>query len=169
MADDLYDEFGNYIGPELDDDSTSSEEASSDDGSSASGQDQEDGDGDMSLGNGDDQDGSQQQVGFASSAIVLHEDKEHYGQVYDETRVKTVTLTEDAETIDTPIVPKEVVKSDILLENMTSYPNSSEMDFFGSLLKNPYLKRFISVVGEFHSGKTTMVDLLIEESARFYE
>ena len=172
MTDDLYDEFGNYIGPELDDESSrgsdSDSDSESDSDSSAGGAAAEDEQEDaMSLGREEEAEGkSSHQV--SASAIVLHEDKEHYGQVYDETKVKTVTLTEDAETIETPIVPREVVKSDILLENMTSYPRSTEVDFFGSLLQNPSLKRFVSIVGEFHSGKTSLLDLLVEESVRFY-
>ena len=162
MADELYDEFGNYIGPELDDESDSSDSES---GNSVGGPEEEDDV--MSLGGAEEQE-QEEPAAVSASAIVLHEDKEHYGQVYDESKVKTVTLTEDAETIDTPIVPREVVKSDILLENMTSYPSSTEVDFFGSLLQNPGLKRFISIVGEFHCGKTTLVDLLVEESVRFY-
>ena len=175
MADDLYDEFGNYIGPELDDDSSDDDESSS---SSQSGSEAAAGDGDhgnedddgMSL---DDDDnaaggGDDRHTNVSASAIVLHEDKEHYGQVYNES-VKTVTLTEDAETIETPIVPRPSVRPEVLLEDMTmKEEDGAETDFFGTLLRNPRLKRFIGVVGEFHSGKTSLMDLLIEDSVRYY-
>ena len=100
----LYDEFGNYIGPELesDDDSEGSQEAEFDDHDIANGdRDGIDDDADeMALAEVDDADGGQ------STAIVLHEDKKYYptaSEVYGP-EVETLVQEEDAQPLTEPIV-----------------------------------------------------------------
>ena len=118
---DLYDEFGNYVGPDLDD--SSSDDDSSDD-SSAAGRAAPDDASDVSEDDisrdgggrnhgGDDQlvlhgDGGGENLGLApgASAIVLHEDKVHYPSaedVYGE-GVRTAVLDEDTMDLEEPIV-----------------------------------------------------------------
>lgn len=126
---DLYDEFGNYIGPELD----SSDDDDSDD----------DSDVDRSRGGGDDADaaapddtsdvsadddnaGQGRSMVIANedgdaamttadpiNAIVLHEDKEHYASAEETfgSDVKTAVLDEDAMDLDQPLVAPVVKKS----------------------------------------------------------
>jgi len=131
---DLYDEFGNYIGPDLDsssDDDDSSSEGSRDgnrapdDASDVSDDDvSRDGggrtDGAMVLHDGGGEGGGNS-LGLApaASAIVLHEDKEHYPsaeEVYGE-GVRTAVLDEDAMDLDEPIVEPVVKKTFSLMRD----------------------------------------------------
>ena len=112
---DLYDEFGNYIGPELD--SSSDEESSveedhqaeaPDDASDVSGDDNAM----VVVGEGDNEE-DQSAVADPMNAIVLHEDKEHYlsaEQTFGE-GVRTAVLDEDAMDLDTPIVEPVTTKT----------------------------------------------------------
>eukprot|EP00584_Thalassiosira_punctigera_P023073 CAMPEP_0172556116 /NCGR_PEP_ID=MMETSP1067-20121228/63458_1 /TAXON_ID=265564 ORGANISM="Thalassiosira punctigera, Strain Tpunct2005C2" /NCGR_SAMPLE_ID=MMETSP1067 /ASSEMBLY_ACC=CAM_ASM_000444 /LENGTH=145 /DNA_ID=CAMNT_0013344825 /DNA_START=26 /DNA_END=460 /DNA_ORIENTATION=- len=119
---DLYDEFGNYIGPDLDsssDDDSSSDESSRgaggapDDASDVSEDDvSRDGGGratdDVLVVREGGGDGAGEDLGTApgASAIVLHEDKVHYPsaeEVYGE-GVRTAVLDEDAMDLEEPIV-----------------------------------------------------------------
>ena len=101
----LYDEFGNYIGPELesDDDSDASEEPNDFDDQSMPNGDREGMDDDadeIALAEIDDGDGGQ------STAIVLHEDKKYYptaSEVYGP-EVETLVQEEDAQPLTEPIV-----------------------------------------------------------------
>jgi U5 small nuclear ribonucleoprotein component len=116
--DDLYDEFGNYIGPELD--STSDEESSLEEEEENDGQpdDASDVSDDHNNNNnnamvvaGEVQD--QSATADPMNAIVLHEDKDHYlsaEQTYGE-GVRTAVLDEDAMDLDTPIVEPVVIKT----------------------------------------------------------
>ena len=137
MADDnsdddneLYDEFGNYIGPELD----SSDDDSSDDDESddENGNENENGNtravDDRSVVSGIDEnengdettsamvvadESAEQRTSEPINAIVLHEDKEHYPSA-EETfgeGVRTAVLDEDAMDLDQPIVEPVVIKS----------------------------------------------------------
>ena len=101
----LYDEFGNYIGPELesDDDSEGSQEANDfDDQAMVNGdrEGMEDDADEMALAEIEDVDGGQ------STAIVLHEDKKYYptaSEVYGP-EVETLVQEEDAQPLTEPIV-----------------------------------------------------------------
>lgn len=136
MADDeeLYDEFGNYIGPELDsssdedDDDDESEDdeqaqqqrqqqqqqAAPDDASDVSHDEGNDGDGThTSMVLADDNNINNSTLGEPSNAIVLHEDKEHYASAAETfgEDVRTAVLDEDAMDLETPIVEPIVHKS----------------------------------------------------------
>lgn len=134
MADEeeLYDEFGNYIGPELDseDDDLSSDEESS-------GSENNSGDDDnashASIASSLSQEGralairedtdAEENEGTASSAIVLHEDKVHYPSaeaVYGD-NVQTVTLDEDAMDLDTPIIEPVKTRHFSLVDDKSSF------------------------------------------------
>mmetsp|Transcript_23789 Transcript_23789/g.56006 ORF Transcript_23789/g.56006 Transcript_23789/m.56006 type:complete len:1115 (+) Transcript_23789:129-3473(+) len=134
MADDnsdddneLYDEFGNYIGPELD---SSDDEDEDDDSSDEEGDDENDNNKDedsvVSGMNDDDENENKQQnralipadeslegTADPANAIVLHEDKEHYASAEDTfgEGVRTAVLDEDAMDLDQPIVEPVVTKS----------------------------------------------------------
>ena len=123
MADEqeLYDEFGNYIGPELD----SSDEGDSDDDENNSDDESNDNDDRSSRASstssisiqGEEENKERSEdvsmdvedvdmSGTPSNAIVLHEDKVHYpsaSTVYGE-NVQTITLDEDTMDLDTPII-----------------------------------------------------------------
>ena len=104
--DDLYDEFGNYIGPDLDsgDEDDAAPEIESGDEDEDSGDEDAApnghlGDGDAEMEDGDDED----------TRIVLHEDKKYYPtaiEVYGE-EVETTVQEEDSQPITQPIVAPE--------------------------------------------------------------
>jgi len=130
----LYDEFGNYIGPELDDSSDDSDD-SDDDDDNDSDEEQDRPDGASRRGRGDDDERSvvsgiddnnnnnamvladdDRATGMAAdpvNAIVLHEDKEHYPSAEDTfgEGVRTAVLDEDAMDLDQPIVEPVKIKS----------------------------------------------------------
>ena len=101
----LYDEFGNYIGPELesDDDSEDSEDANDfedQDMANGAGEGVDDDADEMALAEIEAVDGGQ------STAIVLHEDKKYYptaSEVYGP-EVETLIQEEDAQPLTEPIV-----------------------------------------------------------------
>jgi U5 small nuclear ribonucleoprotein component len=166
MADaDLYDEFGNYCGPELDSDSSDD----SDDEASAAPSDHslpEEADEDDAM----DVDADRgARVGAPSSEIVLHEDKQHYpsaSTVYGE-GVHTAVIDEDAQALEEPIIaPTKTknfssTKTSVLDANQDrnlefATPREHEMH----MLDCPQLLRGVAVVGHLHAGKTALVDLL---------
>jgi U5 small nuclear ribonucleoprotein component len=97
MDADLYDEFGNYIGPELESDEDENEEG-----------DEADHDEAEDYGDNDSEEAMDQTVadGDAQMAIVLHEDKKYYPsalEVYGP-GVETLVQEEDAQPLTEPII-----------------------------------------------------------------
>ena len=106
-----YDEFGNYIGPELgsdDDDGSDDDGDGGWDGDSVAG-------GALTAGGGEGGDDTMDDDGATSTAVVLHEDKKYYPsaeEVYP--GVNTATLDEDAQPLEEPILKpkKDAAKAD---------------------------------------------------------
>ena len=165
--DDLYDEFGNYIGPDLDsgdeDDAAPEIECGDEDEDSGD----EDaapnghlGDGDAEMEDGDDED----------TRIVLHEDKKYYPtaiEVYGE-EVETTVQEEDSQPITQPIVAPVKAKDFDLVEKKAPATVYS-WDFFKSLMPHAHLVRNVAVVGHMQHGKTTLVDNLVGVTHSFDE
>lgn len=169
----LYDEFGNYIGPDLDDSSSDEEEEDS------VGEEAPDEASDVS-----DEDGIEgaivvntdtvaSEVAEPMGAVVLHEDKVHYpsaGEVYGE-EVRTAVLDEDAMDLDVPLV--EPVSTKTNLASTTSKQveelewNFSD-DYLTAMFSNETTRtrRSVALVGHLHVGKTSFVDFLIEMGQR---
>lgn len=157
MDDNLYDEFGNYVGPELGDSDDESHDA-------------------MQTGFDEDEqynrgsalvvaDGDMEVASTAvSNEIVLHEDKKYYpdaSEVYP--GVRTVTLDEDAQDIDEPIIkPIKIKNFSVLEKDAPSLHYSAE--FISSLMNNPRLIRNVAIMGHFHHGKTIFTDTLIQST-----
>lgn len=185
-GEDLYDEFGNYIGPDLgDDDSSSSDEEEEDHSSSSAASREEESSAAMMMmmqGHREEDDRSDADphhrimvvhdsvepitttTDASSSMIVLHEDKEHYPsaeQVYGE-GVRAVLLDEDAMDLDTPILEPVGVKVMHKSEDALDYVYSD--DYLGVQFSNETgrTRRGIALVGHLHHGKTTFMDMLIE-------
>ena len=197
MADDqqdLYDEFGNYIGPDLD----SSDDDSSDESSRGEGGAPDDAS-DVSeddLGGRADQlvlhdgeGGEDEDLGTApgASAIVLHEDKVHYPsaeEVYGE-GVRTAVLDEDTMDLEEPIVEPVQKKTFSLMRDENEEREAYGADMMKSggkesketvdLVSDRYLaslvanettrtRRCVALVGHLHTGKTALVDLFIEQT-----
>lgn len=204
---DLYDEFGNYIGPDLDSSSEDDDDDDApDDASDVSSDDdvsRDGGGGRRGVDDGDedrlilrDNDNTDEELGTAPgiSAIVLHEDKVHYPsaqEVYGE-GVRTAVLDEDAMELEEPIVEPVKRKTFSLMrdenEDREAYGGDMIRPGGGSssshnkdaveeedLVSDRYLaslvanettrtRRCLALVGHLHTGKTTLVDLFIEQT-----
>uniref|UniRef100_A0A7M4FAI2 116 kDa U5 small nuclear ribonucleoprotein component n=1 Tax=Crocodylus porosus TaxID=8502 RepID=A0A7M4FAI2_CROPO len=153
MDTDLYDEFGNYIGPELDSDDDDDEL-----GREAKDLDELDDD-------DDDDDMGDHDEDHPGMEVVLHEDKKYYPtaeEVYGP-EVETIVQEEDTQPLTEPIIKPVKTKKFSLMEQtlpVTVY----EMDFLADLMDNSELIRNVTLCGHLHHGKTCFVDCLIEQT-----
>ncbi|XP_032891274.1 116 kDa U5 small nuclear ribonucleoprotein component [Amblyraja radiata] len=149
MDTDLYDEFGNYIGPELD-------------------SDEEDGlgrDDDLDDDDEDDDEAVDQDDDHAGMEVVLHEDKKYYPtaeEVYGP-EVETIVQEEDTQPLTEPII-KPVKKKKFTLMEQELPETVYDMEFLADLMDNSELIRNITLCGHLHHGKTNFVDCLIEQT-----
>ncbi|EXF76600.1 elongation factor Tu GTP binding domain-containing protein [Colletotrichum fioriniae PJ7] len=158
--DDLYDEFGNFIGEDV-----GSEEASErgvegdyvygDDASEApapTGQEL------MEIDGTGTEDGP-------SNAIILHEDKQYYPtaqQVYGD-EVEVLVREEDEQLLSQPIIaPVEQKKFNI--EEADLPPVFFERSFMTDLMNFPDQIRNVALAGHLHHGKTAFMDMLVLET-----
>jgi len=153
MDPDLYDEFGNYVGPEL--------ESEDDDSSEEERDDEEEGgmEQDNALENEDEEEGGQ------SMAIVLHEDKKYYptaGEVYGPD-VETIVHEEDTQPLTQPII--EPVKKNKFSHVQQELPDTTySMEYMADLMDCGDLVRNVALVGHLHHGKTSFVDCLLQQT-----
>lgn len=147
MESELYDEFGNYIGPDLE-----SEDETEDPNSPQSETQQEN------------EEEITEEPNRSDLSVVLHEDKNYYPmatQIYGPD-VETIVHEEDAQHLEKPLVEnirKKIfqIKSDI--------PESTyKIEFLADLMDNASLIRNIAIVGHLHHGKTSFVDCLIKQT-----
>lgn len=155
MDDELYDEFGNYIGPEI--------VESDDDGSEESEEDPEGNEEDMDqAGDGlttlDEVEVSQ------ATDIVLHEDKKYYPDAEDVYEGAEVRVEEeDSQPLTEPIIaPVKKMDFDHLETSMPATTYNRE--FTCGLMENPALVRNIAIVGHLHHGKTSFLDQLVKQT-----
>ncbi|KAI1271787.1 P-loop containing nucleoside triphosphate hydrolase protein [Xylaria sp. FL0933] len=157
--DDLYDEFGNFIG----EDAEASEEESQhgvdagaylDDDAYPEEAPERTGQELMEL----DDEGP-------SNAVVLHEDKQYYPtaqQVYG-ADVETLVQEEDAQPLSQPIIaPIEVKKFSV--EEADLPPVFFDRNFMTDLMNFPDQTRNIALAGHLHHGKTAFMDMLVLET-----
>lgn len=168
MDDSLYDEFGNYIGPEI---------PSEDDSPAAS---------DDDAANSDDGDVSDRRSpspaapgGWLSkpaledamdtdepppSQIVLAEDKKYYPtaeEVYGE-GVEALVMDEDEQPLEMPIIkPVRNVRFEVGVKDSSTYVTT---EFLLGLASNPALVRNVALVGHLQHGKTVFMDMLVEQT-----
>ena len=157
MESNLYDEFGNYIGPEFDD--SEEEELEEEDGFA----DEMD-----EPANGMQYDGqlieadNAMDIASGDNRIVLHEDKKYYPdaeEVYP--GVRAVTLDEDAQELEEPIIkPIRTKNFSVLEKDQPKLKYSSE--FMTTLMHSPALIRSVALLGHLHHGKTSFVDTLVQ-------
>ena len=161
--DDLYDEFGNYIGEDADNDSIDPEnDIGYDDYDIERPVDAN------ALVVHDDISGVEERrmqiEENYDTAIVLHEDKKYYpdaSEVYG--NAKTIVLDEDAQDITEPIIkPIKTKKFSTLVDTapILTYTN----EFMASLMQTPNLIRNIAVIGHIHHGKTILLDHMVEST-----
>ncbi|KAG2460705.1 U5S1 protein, partial [Polypterus senegalus] len=152
METELYDEFGNYIGPELDSDEDDD-------------LDREDRDADEMDDDDDDDEPADQDDDHPGMEVVLHEDKKYYPtaeEVYGP-EVETIVQEEDTQPLTEPIIKPVRTKKFTLMEQelpATVY----EMEFLADLMDSPELIRNITLCGHLHHGKTCFVDCMIEQT-----
>ncbi|KAK3117392.1 hypothetical protein LTR53_001306 [Teratosphaeriaceae sp. CCFEE 6253] len=162
--DDLYDEFGNYIGeePSSDDDTaqqptTAYAQYLDDDAPSEAGAPA----GNDALMDLDDDAGP-------SNAVVLHEDKQYYpsaSQLYGPD-VETLVQEEDTQLLSEPVIkPVETKKFTLSESEAGDLPKVSfDRGFMTDLMQFPEQVRNVALVGHLHHGKTSVVDMLVAQT-----
>lgn len=174
---DDYDEFGNYIGAlsDSDGDEGSDDVGAQDDLSRPAPLEGFDDEVDrMSEDVGGDVD-DEERIDPASAvirvdeapqnAVVLHENKKYYpsaSEVYGE-GVETIVQEEDAQPLTQPII--EPVKARKFAIEEEGLPETRfDRQFMMNLMSFPDMVRNVVVAGHLHSGKTRLVDMLVEET-----
>ncbi|KAI9662467.1 MAG: hypothetical protein M1821_008634 [Bathelium mastoideum] len=158
MSDDLYDEFGNYIG-----DIEESEEEDVHHGA---------GDGAAYLDDGEEDEeaeADEQQLMEVdegpSNAVILHEDKQYYPtaqQVYGPD-VETLVQEEDTQPLTQPII-EPVVQKKFSIEETKLPPVQFSRSFMSDLMSFPEQIRNIVFAGHLHHGKTAIMDMLVTQT-----
>ncbi|KAL0460173.1 UNVERIFIED_CONTAM: U5 small nuclear ribonucleoprotein component CLO [Sesamum latifolium] len=163
MDDSLYDEFGNYIGPEIESDQESDREEE-DEELPERAEDEEP--------VSDDEHGPGKPNGWLTTTedvdmdgqIVLAEDKKYYPtaeEVYGE-EVETLVMDEDEQPLEQPIIkPVKNLKFELGVKDSSTYVSTQ---FLLGLMSNPTLVRNVALVGHLHHGKTTFMDMLVEQT-----
>lgn len=148
-ADDLYDEFGNYKGPEIDDDDNEDEDLEDED-------DEERGRADLEGGAMD----IEQERG-GDRQIILHEDKKYYpdaDEVYGD--AEALVQMEDTQPLTDPIiVPVQSKNFDLLEKKMPE--TTFDFNFLAGMMDKPNLIRNVCFLGAMHHGKTLFMDILV--------
>ncbi|PLN75512.1 putative U5 snRNP component [Aspergillus taichungensis] len=162
--DDLYDEFGNYIGEAVDTDEESQNEevrAQGFDFNEAFGEDEDQGVNDQQLMEVDE---------GPSNAVILHEDKQYYPsaqQVYG-ADVETIVQEEDTQSLSEPIIAP-VQQKKFAIEEAELPAVYFSREFMTDLLNFPEQIRNIALVGHLHHGKTTFMDMLVTQTHELSE
>jgi len=151
MDQELYDEFGNYIGPDLD----------SDDESLEDNEPQEDMDDEA---DDDDMEGEGEEE-VSTSAVVLHEDKQYYPAPQDVfgADVETIVQEEDNQPLTEPIVEPIKVKKFRLVES-TLPRTTYSLQYLTDLQDEPGLVRNVALAGHLHHGKSSFIDCLVQQT-----
>ncbi|KAL4977848.1 P-loop containing nucleoside triphosphate hydrolase protein [Aspergillus desertorum] len=157
--DDLYDEFGNYIG----------EAAESDEDPQHEDAKQQAFDYDEAFGADEDEEPDQQELMEVdegpSNAVILHEDKQYYPsaqQIYGED-VETLVQEEDAQPLSEPIIAP-VTQKKFSIEESELPPVFFSREFMSDLLNFPEQIRNVALVGHLHHGKTAFMDMLVMQT-----
>ncbi|KAL9248710.1 110 kDa U5 small nuclear ribonucleoprotein component CLO-like protein [Drosera capensis] len=171
MDDSLYDEFGNYIGPEIDsDDNDSAADSAPDDA------DMPDDDGNSphreapgAAANGWLTTTAEDDVEMIDNQVVLAEDKKYYPtaeELYGD-EVETLVMDEDEQPLETPIIkPLRNLKFELGVRDSSTYVSTQ---FMLGLMSNPNLVRSVALIGHLHHGKTLFMDMLVEQTHRGVE
>ncbi|KAJ9619883.1 hypothetical protein H2203_008157 [Taxawa tesnikishii (nom. ined.)] len=156
--DDLYDEFGNYIGEAEESDVEENvadnvnqymyDEEPEDETAAAN---------DQQLMEVDDE--------GPSNAVVLHEDKQYYPtaqQVYG-ADVETLVQEEDTQSLAQPIIAP-VVQKKFNVEEEDLPPVFFKRGFMTDLMNYPEQTRNVMLAGHLHHGKTAIMDMLVMQT-----
>lgn len=158
MDGDLYDEFGNYIGPELESDEEEEENLYASEFGAARRDEEEEEE------QHEEPDHEMEEEGV-STAVVLHEDKKYYPsavEIYG-ADVETIVHEEDAQPLTEPIIAP-VKRSRFSVVEQDIPETTYELEFLADLMDTPDLIRNVAIFGNLHHGKTTFCDALIEQT-----
>ncbi|KAJ8660515.1 hypothetical protein O0I10_003561 [Lichtheimia ornata] len=167
MDESLYDEFGNYIGPDLEDEDEDLEleqeeeeeeqEIRGFETASPAAQEEP-----LEPVN----EGALMQVDdIPQNQIVLHEDKQYYPsaeEVYGP-GVEAMVQEEDTQPLSEPIIAPVKVRKFLVTEKDLPDTRFSK-EFMTDMMNFPDLTRNIAIVGHLHHGKTSFVDMLVSET-----
>ncbi|KND01710.1 small GTP-binding protein domain [Spizellomyces punctatus DAOM BR117] len=159
---DLYDEFGNYIGPDLDEDEEDEEDTYALPQAQRMDVDDEDESGEREK---DTTGMALMQVDEAVNQVVLHEDKKYYPtaeEVYGPD-VETLVQEEDTQLLSEPIIAPVKQRKTYIQEKDLPVTRYSK-EFMADLMGFPDLIRNIAIVGHLHHGKTSFVDVLVAQT-----
>ncbi|KAH9056977.1 P-loop containing nucleoside triphosphate hydrolase protein [Lactarius vividus] len=158
-----YDEFGNYIGADIDSDEEGDVAEGNTEVPHVSQQ--------RPLEGYDDEPGAEPGTSLMEvdepvhNAVVLHEDKQYYpsaSEVYGE-GVETLVQEEDAQPLTEPIIaPVKVRKWTVEEKGMPE--TRFDKGFLVNMMSFPDMVRNVAVVGHLHHGKTALLDMLIFET-----
>ena len=182
--DELYDEFGNYIGPALDSSDEEEEESETEEARPVDKDDEEsdvssmgDAAAETALVEAD----ADKVTARQEDAIVLHEDKVHYPSAEEVfgSNVRTVVLDEDAMELEQPLVEPVKTKVVTLVQDDTMGKSTrgtgDTADTQPMLVSDEFLtqhllsnettntRRGVVLAGHLHCGKTTFLDMLLEQ------
>ena len=100
-----------------------------------------------------------------SNAVVLHEDKQYYptaAQVYGED-VETLVQEEDAQPLTQPIIAP-VEQKKFAIEEADLPPVFFDRSYMTDLMNFPEQTRNVALAGHLHHGKTAFMDMLVLET-----
>lgn len=186
---DLYDEFGNYIGPDVDSDADSHGDGGEEEEDAWMDRAEAAADARMNATSGGDFDGAAEDAeeededmeDVNRGAITLAEDKKYYPsaeEVYGE-GTETLVENEDAQPLEKPIIAPVKVKNieavgqrlvggsvgaQVQAQQAEASMKCSEEFLVGLLGESRHLGRNVCVAGHLHHGKTTLFDMLLEQS-----
>lgn len=163
MDDSLYDEFGNYIGPEIESDLESGGEEEDEDLPDKRSEEPAESDGEDATAGANGWITASNDVDMENQ-IVLAEDKKYYPtaeEVYGED-VETLVMDEDEQPLEQPIIkPVRNIKFEVGVKDSSTYVSTQ---FLIGLMSNPALVRNVALVGHLHHGKTVFMDMLVEQT-----
>ena len=171
---DNYDEFGNYIGPEIpginneeDEEENNLENSIEEEinntintNKKKSNEEIEKSHNDNS--NNNDTLSQKSQNSNSEYKIILHEDKNFYPESEEIfPQAENIVMEEDAQPITEPIIsPMKKKKFDIYEKEIPQLTFS--LEYLNNLLTNPKLIRNISIAGALHHGKTSFINMFIK-------
>ena len=160
MDDKNYDEFGNYIGPDIPEINDDDEDEEINDNNS---QDNNQPSCFNEISNNNITSNSLfNNIPNESYQVVLHEDKNFYPEAEEiYPGVDNLVMEEDAQPITEPIIPPVGTKTFDLHEK-TIPTTSFSYEFMAHLTTVPSLIRNIAVAGSLHHGKTSLMDIFIQ-------
>ncbi|THY56748.1 U5 small nuclear ribonucleo protein component [Aureobasidium pullulans] len=161
--DDLYDEFGNFIGEPEDSDIEQEQDVDAND--YLYDQDEPD-----EVATAHDQQLMEVDDEGPSNAVVLHEDKQYYPtaqQVYGQD-VETLVQEEDTQALSQPIIAP-IVQKKFTIEEADLPPVFFSRDFMTDLMNFPDQIRNVALAGHLHHGKTAFMDMLVMQTHNIQE